>query len=82
MLPSKNILFVGSWVYNFYGIIPGLVPSQKSIEIVKSGFLTFRGLRNSFCHAVTEKIGPKNGVARFYQKLVWEGYNLLGLTQK
>ena len=76
------MLFVGSWVYNFYGIIPGLVPSQKSIEIVKSGFLTFRGLGNSFCHAVTENLGPKCEEARLRLKHHRDGFNSLSLDQE
>ena len=48
--------------------------------MVKSGFLAFKGLGNSFRHAVTENFGPKSRAAEFCQKLYWDGFNSLSLS--
>ena len=48
--------------------------------MAKSGFLAFKGLGNSFRHAVTENLDPKSRAAEFCQKRYWDGFKSLTLS--
>jgi len=67
---------------SFLVITTGLVASNSSTKMFNRDFHISLGSESSFRHAVTEKMGRKMNISRFYPKHARKGFNLLILTQE